>query len=86
MSVGKFFAGFIIGGLVGGVMGVLLAPTAGEETRKKIGDTSSDLYQNTEHSIKEIQTKAAVAVDDIQKKGEELLVKIQEVIKEKSFN
>lgn len=32
--MGKFFAGLMIGGIVGGFIGLLLAPSAGEETRK----------------------------------------------------
>lgn len=80
MSVGKFFAGFIVGGLVGGVMGILLAPNSGEETRKLLGETSDDIYKNTESSIKEIQSKANVVIDDIHKKGDELLEKVQGLI------
>ena len=41
MSVGKFLAGFIIGGAVGGVIGVLLAPRSGEETRQTLFQTES---------------------------------------------
>jgi gas vesicle protein len=80
MSVGKFFAGFIIGGCVGGVIGVLLAPRSGEETRQILAENSSELYKNAECSIKEIQSKADVALDEIQKKGDELLRKVQEMV------
>lgn len=33
MSAGKFLAGFIVGGMVGSIIGLLLAPQSGEETR-----------------------------------------------------
>ena len=36
MSVGKFLAGFAVGAAVGGVIGILLAPQSGEETREQI--------------------------------------------------
>lgn len=37
-KMGKFFAGLMIGGIVGSLIGLLLAPTAGEETRNCIKD------------------------------------------------
>jgi gas vesicle protein len=81
MSVGKFFAGFIIGGLVGGVMGILLAPSSGDETRRKLAEGSSEIYKNTEESVKELQTKANAVMDEIQKKGDELLKRVHEAVK-----
>jgi len=81
MSVGKFFAGFVIGGVVGGVIGVLLAPSTGEESRKLIADSSSDVCKNTETSLKELQSKANLVVDDLQKKGDEILKKVQDMLK-----
>ena len=36
MSVSRFLAGFIVGGAIGAVAGVLLAPRSGEETRKML--------------------------------------------------
>ena len=42
MSAGKFIAGFIVGGAVGAVIGILLAPQSGEETRAAIGKTTKE--------------------------------------------
>jgi len=81
MSVGKLFAGFVIGGCVGGIIGILLAPRSGAETRQIIAENSSELYKNAESSIKEIQGKADLAMEEIQKKGDELLKKVQEMVK-----
>ena len=81
MSVGKFFAGFLIGGAVGAIAGLLLAPQSGEETRDMIAQKSSDLYDKTEDSLKEIKEKAEVVVEDLQKKGDELISKIQGMLK-----
>ena len=81
MSVGKFLVGFIVGGAVGAIAGLLLAPQSGEETREMIAKTSSDLYDKTEDSLKEIKEKAEVVVEDLQKKGDELVSKIQGMLK-----
>ena len=39
MSVGNF-SRFVVGGVVGSVIGVLLAPQSGEETREQISKTT----------------------------------------------
>ena len=81
MSAGKFLAGFIVGGAVGAIAGLLLAPKSGEETRAMIAKTSSEIYDKTEDSLKEIKEKAEVVVEDLQKKGDELISKLQNVLK-----
>jgi len=85
MSVGKFLAGCVIGGTLGAIAGVLLAPQAGEETREMLSDASKEAVKKTDKTVKEIQEKADVAVSDLQKKGDEIMEKIQELInKQKS--
>lgn len=84
MSVGKFMAGFLVGGAVGGILGILLAPQSGEDTRGLISEKSQEFYKDTEDSFQELQNKANNVIDDIQQKGDELLAKIHDVIKEKT--
>ena len=81
MSAGKFLAGFIVGGAVGALAGLLLAPKSGEETREMLARTSSEIYDKTEDSLKEIKEKAEVVVEDLQKKGDELIAKVQSMLK-----
>lgn len=84
---GKFISGVFIGGMVGGLLGVLLAPRAGEETRRKIADRTNetykkaetsvqDTYKKAETSVQEMQRKTEQAIDDLQKSGQEVLRKI----------
>ena len=84
MSAGKFLAGFIEGGVVGAITGLLLAPKSGEETRAMIAKTSSEIYDKTEDSLKEIKEKAQDVVGDLQKKGDELIAKVQSMLKKEN--
>lgn len=80
MSVSKFLGGFIVGGAIGAIVGILLAPKSGEETRKILADTAQDMVRRADETAKQIQVKADDAVSDLQKKGEEIKEKIQDLI------
>jgi len=76
MSATKFLAGFIVGGAIGAVAGILLAPKSGEETRAMIADSAKDALKRADETVKEIQSK----VSDMQKKGDEIKEKLQNLI------
>ena len=80
MSVGKFLAGFIVGGAIGAITGILLAPKSGEETRAMLADSAKDAMQKADDTVKEIQSKADDVVSDLQKKGEEIKEKLQNLL------
>lgn len=80
MSTGKFIAGFVVGGALGALAGLLLAPKSGEETREIIKDNSRQAYDKAQTAVKEIQEKAQTISNDMAKKGEELIDKIQSMI------
>lgn len=82
MSATKFLAGFIVGGAIGAIAGVLLAPKSGEETRAMIADTTKDVLKRADETVKEIQEKADDVVSDMQKKGDEIKEKLQNLIKQ----
>ncbi len=77
MSVGRFLAGFIVGGTLGAIAGVLLAPQSGEETREFLCDTSKDIAEKTDKTVQEIQKKADTVASDLQQKGDEIMEKLQ---------
>ena len=68
MSVSRFLAGFVVGGAIGAVAGILLAPKSGEETRKLLSDSAQDIARRADETAKQIQSKADDAVSDLQKK------------------
>jgi len=82
MCTSRFLGGFLMGAAVGGVLGLLLAPRSGEETRELLIDKSEEAYKFSEDSIKDIQDKASDVMDNIQKKGDELFNKVQDLIKQ----
>ena len=66
---GAFFSGFLIGGLVGAAVALLLAPQSGEETREIIRDRSIELRDQAEVMAKDAMTTA----EDLQKRGQVIL-------------
>jgi gas vesicle protein len=50
----QFVAGALIGAALGAVMGVLFAPSSGEDTRKKIKQTAKDTYNLSKEKISEV--------------------------------
>jgi len=80
MSAGKFLAGFIVGGALGALAGILLAPQSGEETREMLNDASKDVAKKTDRTVKDIQDKADSVVSEMQEKGDEIMEKIQTLI------
>ena len=80
MSATKFLAGFIVGGAIGAITGILLAPKSGEETRALIAQTTKDAVKRADETVKEIQSKADDVVSDKKKKGDEIKEKLQNLI------
>ncbi len=84
MSGTKFLAGFIVGGAIGAIAGILLAPKSGEETRAMLADSAKDAARRADETVREIQSKADDVVSDMQKKGEEIREKLQKLLDKKT--
>ena len=57
-----FIEGLLIGGLFGVTAGILLAPRAGEEIRKEIGDKAQDAYTKMQQTLRESRDAIEIAV------------------------
>jgi gas vesicle protein len=57
-DLGSFLAGFVIGGLIGAGVALLMAPQSGEETRAMIADKSIELRDRAVETAGEVQTRA----------------------------
>ena len=86
MSVSKFLTGFVIGGAIGAIAGILLAPKSGEETRQFLADSAEDIVRKADETAKQIQSRADLAVSDLQKKGEEIKEKLKDLISKQKDN
>ena len=58
-----FFAGMVIGGLVGAAAAMLLAPQSGEETRALIRDKSIELKDKAVDVSQDVQLRAEKALE-----------------------
>ena len=54
----EFFAGLLLGGLIGAALAILLAPQSGEETRAQLREKSYDLSNTAGDSLADARYKA----------------------------
>jgi gas vesicle protein len=57
-DLGSFLAGFVIGGLIGAGVALLMAPQSGEETRALIADKGIELRDLASETATDYQTRA----------------------------
>jgi gas vesicle protein len=61
---GSVLLSFLLGGVVGAGLALLLAPQSGRETRQKIRELSDDIRERTNEYISETKEKMTAAVDE----------------------
>lgn len=66
---GEFLTGFILGGLVGAAVALLLAPQPGEETRSLLRERSIELKERAD----ELSAEAKKLATDLQERGKGVL-------------
>lgn len=62
-----FLAGFIAGGILGYLAGILSAPTAGEETRRQLSRGAIELRERAEETATRVKETIAGAAEGQQK-------------------
>jgi gas vesicle protein len=68
-NFGSFFAGVILGGLIGAGVALLYAPQSGEETRILIKDKSIELKDTTVEKADQARIQAQQKAAEWQEKG-----------------
>lgn len=62
-SAKSIFISFLLGGLVGAGLALLLAPQSGTQTRAKIKETAEDVKEKAETYIREAKEKITSTLD-----------------------
>ncbi len=62
---GSFLMGFIVGGVVGVVAGLLLAPKPGSETRADLADYGEVVRERAEEVAAQVRERVGPAVDSV---------------------
>ena len=75
---GAFLVGFIVGGLTGAVVALLFAPQSGEETRALIKDKSIELRDRASHTAEEALARAEAAAAEARARADELARQLRE--------
>ncbi len=60
----SFFKGFIFGGIVGAVLGVLLAPKSGREMREDLGEEAEKVYAQTKSDFEHARKAAMKSFEE----------------------
>jgi gas vesicle protein len=79
---GAFLVGFIVGGLTGSVVALLFAPQSGEETRAIIKDKSIELRDKAQMSAEEAIARAEAAAAEARARADELARQLRDRSKE----
>jgi gas vesicle protein len=75
---GAFLAGFVIGGMIGAAVALLMAPQSGEETRTIIHDRSIELKDKAVEKAETVRIKAETAAAEARARADELAKLSQE--------
>ncbi len=62
-GTGSIFLSFLLGGLVGAGVALLLAPKSGTETRQKIKDLAEDVKGKAEGYVDQAKSRVASAIE-----------------------
>ena len=78
MSNSKLLAGILLGAAAGAVLGILLAPDKGAETRKKLSQKKNKMEEELMSKFGEVKETIKEKYDSIRKEANEILEKENE--------
>lgn len=76
---GAFLSGFIVGGLVGAAVALLIAPQSGEETRVMIRDRSIELKDKAVEAAEDARIRAEAAAEEARLRADEIKNRGQQI-------
>jgi gas vesicle protein len=72
-NFGAFIVGLVVGGITGAVVALLYAPQSGDQTRAVIKEKAIELVDKTTETVEETYKKAQVAASDAVDKAQDLI-------------
>lgn len=72
-NMASFLIGFVIGGIIGAVSALMLAPRSGEETRMLIREKSIELQDSASSKASDWAKMSQEKMSELQKKGQLIL-------------
>lgn len=81
---GSFLIGLVVGGLTGAVVALLFAPQSGEETRAAIKEKSIELRDKAAEQAEQIASKAEKFAGDAKQRGIEAYEGVKKAVAKKN--
>jgi gas vesicle protein len=78
--IGDIVVSFLIGVAVGSVIGILYAPTSGEETRKLIKEKTTETLEEANKQIQKLNQE----LKHLQEEGEKIIQDLKEKLSKKA--
>lgn len=86
MSTGRFLGGLLVGGALGAIIGLLIAPRSGEETRGLIRDEFSDQWSRSLDNVRtrtaDWKEKARDSAEQLRDRGQHLVSDLEDAGRE----
>jgi gas vesicle protein len=79
---GAFMSGFLIGGLVGAAVALLMAPQSGEETRTMIREKGIEIRDQVETSATDARLRAETMAKQARERAQDLQRRGQVILEE----
>lgn len=83
-ELGSFLAGFVIGGLVGAAVALILAPQSGQEMRSQIAGKSQALRQQSGERIQQYRDLAGSRTEEYRERAGSVVAEARSRIQETS--
>ena len=79
-NMGGILLAFLAGGVVGTILGIMLAPSSGEETRRKIKATSLEAKDKAMEKVESVKSEATELVERGKEKAAGVKTQIQAAV------
>ena len=79
-NIGGILLAFLAGGVVGTVLGIMLAPSSGEETRRKIRATSLEARDKALEKVESVKSEATELIERGKEKASGVKSQVQAAV------